>query len=413
MKKNRFNLFILLLAASFFIGCSSDDNGVETMDPPTPEGGGGEEMPPPETEATRFIINGIIDGAPTDANTVVVSDLTQGSVNVSTAQEGVFEGAFIAEINERLFSTLQTDFGFVEYRVDENGSVSEVARVVAQASNGNIVDLGNDQVLTFNAAYNPDGLVDYTIVDISTMTEVTTGQIAVPINDDALLWPNSIIPKDGKLLLNYIHADINSFANFDGIFTAVLNASTLEVEEIIEDARSATPGYNLSQDHFFDSNGDLYIGTTNSNYWGINENLPAGILRIRSGELEYDETYFFDVTSQINNEYFAGLAQLTDTKALIKVFRSDLIEQFADYSQKAVIEHWVVDVQTQTAEKLDIPLSLAPFADPVVLDDGNFGIVANTSEGSFIYIYDESTGSVQQGLEYEGIDFIRTITAIP
>ncbi|MEM1260411.1 MAG: hypothetical protein AAGH81_17940 [Bacteroidota bacterium] len=332
MKKNRFNLFILLLAASFFIGCSSDDNGVETMDPPTPEGGGGEEMPPPETEATRFIINGIIDGAPTDANTVVVSDLTQGSVNVSTAQEGVFEGAFIAEINERLFSTLQTDFGFVEYRVDENGSVSEVARVVAQASNGNIVDLGSDQVLTFNAAYNPDGLVDYTIVDISTMTEVTTGQIAVPINDDALLWPNSIIPKDGKLLLNYIHADINSFANFDGIFTAVLNASTLEVEEIIEDARSATPGYNLSQDHFFDSNGDLYIGTTNSNYWGINENLPAGILRIRSGELEYDETYFFDVTSQINNEYFAGLAQLTDTKALIKVFRSDLIEQFADYS---------------------------------------------------------------------------------
>ena len=221
------------------------------------------------------------------------------------------------------------------------------------------------------------------------------------------------ITKDGKLLLNYIHADINSFANFDGIFTAVLNASTLEVEEIIEDARSATPGYNLSQDHFFDSNADLYIGTTNSNYWGINENLSAGILRIRSGELEYDETYFFDVTSQINNEYFAGLAQLTDTKALIKVFRSDLIEQFADYSQKAVIEHWIVDVQTQTAEKLDIPLSLAPFADPVVLDDGNFGIVANTSEGSFIYIYDESTGSVQQGLEYEGIDFIRTITAIP
>ncbi|MEM0930831.1 MAG: hypothetical protein AAGJ12_00100 [Bacteroidota bacterium] len=140
------------------------------------------------------------------------------------------------------------------------------------------------------------------------------------------------ITKDGKLLLNYIHADINSFANFDGIFTAVLNASTLEVEEIIEDSRSATPGYNLSQDHFFDSNADLYIGTTNSNYWGINENLSAGILRIRSGELEYDETYFFDVTSQINNEYFAGLAQLTDTKALIKVFRSDLIEQFADYS---------------------------------------------------------------------------------
>ncbi|MEM8506457.1 MAG: hypothetical protein AAF717_01455 [Bacteroidota bacterium] len=90
-----------------------------------------------------------------------------------------------------------------------------------------------------------------------------------------------------------------------------------------------------------------------------------------------------------------------------------MIEQFADYSQKAVIEHWVVDVQTQTAEKLDIPLRLAPFADPVRLDDDRFGILANTSEGSCIHLYDAATGAGQQGLEYVGIDFIRTITTIP
>lgn len=247
-------------------------------------------------EATRFIINGIIDGDPTDANIVLVSDLTPDTVNVSTAREGIFEGAFIAEIDGRLFSTLQTDFGFVEYSVNENDAISEVTRVVVQASNGNIVALGNNNVLTFNAAYTPDGLVDYTIVDISTLTEVTTGQIVVPINDDALISPNSNIPKEDKLLLNYIHADINTFGNFDAAFTAVLNATTLEVEEILEDDRTATPGYHLSQDHFFDRNGDLYIGTTNSNYWGINENLPAGILRIQNGALEYDESYFFNVS---------------------------------------------------------------------------------------------------------------------
>lgn len=285
-------------------------------------------------EATRFIINRIIDSAPTDTR-----DLTQGTVNVSTAQEGIFEGAFIAEIDGRLFSTLQTDFGFVEYSVNENDTISEVTRVVVQASDGNIVALGNNNVHTFNAAYNPYGLVDYTIVDISTMTEVTTGQIVVPINDDALIWPNSSIPKEDKLLLNYIHGDINTFGNFDAAFTAVLNATTLEVEEILEDDRTATPGYHLSQDHFFDRNGDLYIGITNFNYWGINENLPAGILRIQNGALEYDESYFFNVSGQVNDQYFEGLAQLTDNKALIKVFRSDLIEQFADYSQKAVIEH--------------------------------------------------------------------------
>ncbi|MEM9897378.1 MAG: DUF4374 domain-containing protein, partial [Bacteroidota bacterium] len=345
---NKLKLLVLLIGLLVFTGCSDDD-----------------EVDMQDLGPSAFILNGIIDGAPTGANTVVVSDLTQGSVSVASAQEGIFEGAYIAEIDGRLFSTLQTVFGFTEYAVDEEGSVSEVDRVVAQASNGNIVDLGNNRVLTFNATYSPDGLVDYTIIDISNMTEVSTGQIEVEIDENTLLWPNSIIPKEDKLLLNYIYADASSFANINGVFTAVLNENTLEVEEIIQDDRSATPGFNLIEDHFFDSNGDLYISTTNSNYWGANESLPAGILRIRNGESEYDDDYFFNVTSQINGEHFVGLSQITDTKAIIKVFRSDLIEVYADHVNKAVLEHWVVDVQTQTATKLDIPLSLAPFSDPV------------------------------------------------
>ena len=108
-----------------------------------------------------------------------------------------------------------------------------------------------------------------------------------------------------------------------------------------------------------------------------------------------------------------GLSQITDTKAIIKVFRSDLIEVYADPVNKAVLEHWVVDVQTQTATKLDIPLSLAPFSDPVSIGNNRYGIVANTSEGNFIYIYNEADGTVMRGLEYQGVDFIRTITPVP
>lgn len=393
---NNLKLLVPLFSLLLFSGCGDDDS-----------------VDPRDLGPSAFIINGIIDGAPTAANTVVVSDLSQGSVSVVSAQEGVFEGAYIAEIDGRLFSTLQTDFRFVEYGVDEQGNVSELAQVVAQASNGNIVDLGNDRVLTFNAVYSPEGVVDYTVIDISDTIAISSGQIEVEIDDNSVLWPNSIIPKDGRLLLNYIYADANTFSNYDGVFTAVINPSTFEVERIIEDDRSATPGFNLIEDHFFDSNGDLYIATTNSNYWGANESLPAGILRIRNGELEYDDSYFFNVTSEINDEHFVGLSQITDTKAIIKVFRSDLIEVYADHVQKAVIEHWVVDVQEQTATKLDIPLSLAPFSDPVFIGNDRYGIVANTDEGNFIYIYNELDGTVERGLEYEGVDFIRTITPVP
>jgi len=251
-----------------------------------------------------------------------------------------------------------------------------------------------------------DGVFGYQIINTATMTEESNGSITLPVNENSLAIPSSYILRDAKIFVPYLHTDENYIA-YDEATVAIYDASTLEFEKLVTDSRTASVGYSIVSSHGITENGDLYLISCNSNYWAGNESLPSGILRIKAGEDDFDDEYFFNITEKINNNHTGGMLYVGNNKAIVQIFRSDLISDYGDYQGGFVIEYYLVDLVNQTTQKLNIPLSKYPRRALERLDDGRAVIVANTeSEGNAIYIYDPATESVSKGITYEGAEFI-------
>lgn len=86
----------------------------------------------------------------------------------------------------------------------------------------------------------------------------------------------------------------------------------------------------------------------------------------------------------------------------MKVWDESLISSFSDWSQGFTLEHYLVDVASQTViKKLDIPLSKA-WQRVVQISETEYAFPANTVDGNFIYIYNNSDDSLTKGVKLSG-----------
>ena len=189
-------------------------------------------------------------------------------------------------------------------------------------------------------------------------------------------------------------------------FGAVTDATSYTRVSIMKDTRTNAIGYNFMDDHYFDTNGDLYISTCNSYYWGLNETTPSGILRVEAGQNIFDPTFFFNISSKVNNEFSNGLFHMGNGKAITRVFvKSITADDYDKYANGYSMETWIIDINDNSAEKLNIPLSKSPSVNFLRLPDGKIAIPSNTASGNFVYIYNPTDNSITKGLEYVGEDF--------
>src|SRR5690606_24549739 len=246
----------------------------------------------------------------------------------------------------------------------------------------------------------------YQIINTTDMTEESNGTITLPTDENSLSIPSAYILRDGKIYVPYLHTN-EDYEAYDEAPVAIFNAATMEYEKTIYTENAAALGFSVVSSHGLAENGDLYITACNSNYWAVNESIPSGIVRINAGETEFDDTYFFNLSEKFNGNHTGGMLYVGNNKAIVQVFRSDLIDEYGDYQGDFVIEYHVVDLITEETTQLDIPLSKYPRKAMVLLENGKAVIVGNTkSEGNNLYIYDPATGNVSKGLTYEGAEFI-------
>jgi hypothetical protein len=231
-----------------------------------------------------------------------------------------------------------------------------------------------------------------------------SGSIVLPSEDTDLTSPSLYIYKDNKLFVPYFKAGVK-WARYDTASIAIYNIETLELEKVITTDKAAGLGFSVVSSHAIIENGALYITSSNTNYWVGNESIPSGIVRINAGESEFDD-YFFDLSAKFNGNHTGGTVYAGNNKAIVQVFRSDLITKYADYDSY-VIEYHSIDLSTKETTKLEIPVSKYPRNMIQSIGDGKVAIIANTeTEVNGVYIYNESTQTVTKGLEYNGTETI-------
>jgi hypothetical protein len=70
-------------------------------------------------------------------------------------------------------------------------------------------------------------------------------------------------------------------------------------------------------------------------------------------------------------------------------------------------EWYVIDLSSQTATKLDVPLSRGNGdGNPIKTTDGLAALVVNSADGNFIYTYNPSKNETKKGITYLGANVI-------
>ncbi len=401
MKNISITLGLIMLVFAF-ASCSSDDN-TDT----TPENGENSE----ETESFQYLLAlslPTIESYPFH----VLKNVDEGSADIADSQEIPDLPANVPVAGKDGYVYLNSPEKLTKYEVDENGILKDLGSVPNTGiSGGPVSEFLSENRLLVSTGPRPasDGVINYQIINTETMTEESKGTFTLPINENAIASPSEYVLRDGKIFVPYYHADAESSESFDRAPVAIFNASSLAYEKTIYTEKAAGLAFSIVSSHGITENGDLYITACNTNYWGINESIPSGIVKIKSGEDEFDDSYFFNLTEKFGGNHTGGMVYAGNNKAIVQVFRSDLISQYSDYQGSFVIEYYVIDLVAKTTEKLDIPLCKYPRRAIEIIDDGKVAIVGNTeSEGNTIYIYDVATNSITKGLEYKGTEFIET-----
>ncbi len=161
---------------------------------------------------------------------------------------------------------------------------------------------------------------------------------------------------------------------------------------------------------FIDENNDIYIACIGA--WGAHPNHKTGILRIKSGETEFDPNYVFtlndvDVIGENNSlsylqyVHYAGNGKLYAT-ANFMAYHSDP----ANYIEDRTVVPVEIDLKTKTVTKLDLPRSnsygvaIGQFKQDIV-----FGLATNSDNGFFTYNVQSGTTSSHAIVKTQGYPF--------
>jgi len=254
----------------------------------------------------------------------------------------------------------------------------------------------------------------YAIVKVADMS-VTTGKLAFsPLPSGFTgIRIGAAEYRSGKIFVGYqfasedwsLYPDMPVYHKFN---LAVINYPDMSVEKNLEESRSTTPGGPIvyAPVSFKDENEDIYFVT--DPVFNYDYEAPSVIYRIKNGETELDESYFFNLSEKADNGMGAAMWYLGGGKAIIRTtVEGQSIDADHFYS--------LVNVQTGTfIKKLDLPADKGErMVNAIVVEDGKAYIAVNAQDKDYIWEYDPATDKLTAGAEFiGGIDYILRLEKI-
>jgi hypothetical protein len=360
-----------------------------------------------------------------DLAVLTVIDETTGFINmVDGANDTSVTNANGAEVNS--FTGLYARNGFVyttgsrgddmliKYAVNNDNSLSKVAEVNVYEGGGSIptcIIFVNDTKAYLMLA-NVGELLVFDPSDLSISKRIDLSAYAMDANgemggDDANPEPSGGVIRDGKLYLAL--AQFDSFSSWQCRGKAsvlIIDATTDAILDHISDDRTCNSGVTSPNIGLvLDELGDIYVVNTAS--FGYFPGMNAGILRIKSGEDDFDPDYYFSITDLTDLEVPGGVATyaynhayLSNGQLYTTLFIPGLTSNPPDYINDRNYVPYMLDVWNQTATKLEMPATngwgahMIPYNGDII-----YGLAATSGNG--LYYADEDTPFVTlDGIPY-------------
>lgn len=225
--------------------------------------------------------------------------------------------------------------------------------------------------------------------------------------DSLVAWPTAIVHRDNKLFVPFytLHAN-GTFAtpSTDTAFVAVYSYPEFEFIDYIKDTRIGSLGiYGNTNGVVKDETNNLYAYSSASLACGFTtQQKNSGILRINDGDMEFDDTYFFDVESQTGGNKVVYMEYVSDGLAIARLITDSSAGLWSYYGSADVCKLVVLDLINQTVTDIkNVPYHRGQYA-PMLVEKGKVYVNITTSTEACIYEIDPITANATKGAEIEG-----------
>ncbi|UBM59139.1 DUF4374 domain-containing protein [Marinilongibacter aquaticus] len=399
-------LSIAFMATAFLLSCSKDDEGSDPVNP----------SPEPETEVEKYVIAATPTATEGVADYLLTADdLSSGSISTvgnGIEQDGTYR--YYVSSNNKFFSMLygQGNPGAVTtYQLNEEGELEKLSDF--QSETVQAFAAVNEDVLLVKISRNSTSPIAYWYrLNTESLTFVDEGQINQQelTEDDELAFFSWITQIGDKVYLPFFKVraccnDTFGTVGEDNAYVAIYSYPEMELEKVIKDERASFIGRYFTKGLFVEDNGDAYafsasVAQTNNE---ITSTKPSAVLRIKNGETEFDDAYYFDVETLAGGKSMTTWTQLGSGKYLVNMTES----KTSAYANG--LEYAIVDVLAKTyVEVSGIPqadeIQLLTARNNYVSEDGKTVSVGITLKdgGSYVYNIDVDSATASQGLKVEG-----------
>lgn len=230
--------------------------------------------------------------------------------------------------------------------------------------------------------------------------------------DEQVAWPTALKVRDGKLFIPFQKLDAGGLFNTpdpDKAYVAVYDYPnvTNEPVKIIEDDRTSNIGVNGASTGLIEAeNGDLYSFSCGAAMAGFApaSTKPSGILRIKSGETEFDDSYFFNIEEATAGGKLFWFDYVGDNKAIARVLTEDNGVAWAAFGREVFNQKLVIiDLANKTVTDIaNVPLHAKRYSSPVFVENGQAYVSIETATDAYIYQVDIANNTATKGAKIQG-----------
>jgi len=383
LKKMKSLFFYTLLFFSL-VGCNNDDNSATK-----PDGG-------TDPIAINFGIT-TVSGAFPDQTAYVqgVRNLNFASLGNENAVELTGSGGTRSYKDALYVTPFGAPAALIKYVFDENGDTVEEERIFIPGANV----FSKIYFESENVAYGTvaGGISKLIVFNPSTMRitgEIPLTSITSRFPEATRTYYQDMVERDDKLFMS-VHYEKNFIPLNDSAYVAVIDLKNRTVEKVIADHRTGMVfGGQTGPCMVKENNGDIYVqalGTTNAD-----GSSPSGVLRIKNGQTDFDQDYFFDLESVLGNicyGIYPTANGLTFTKRV-----EDETDFWEFPTHLPQFKYFKVDLASKTSEGVveGLPTSYKRSMLVKNYDDSTLLFTTSTNEENAVYSYDIATGNVSK-----------------
>lgn len=364
-----------LFATAFFTSCSDDNTD-----------------PNPVTGDNQYVVSLALQGNDGTFTyyTVPFNDVMTGTISAvgqGIEQPGYFD---FTQIDKTIYSIGGlSDVNVVGISRDAQGEIKKIGNVSFTNSLSDIVKADANTLVALELSSTSD-VVKFHTINANTLT--VTGTKQHPVSDITTLRAPSysgMSISGGHLYLSYYISDPTTFNTpyTDKAQIAVYTYPGLQFHKVIEDTRiGPIGGFNTKTGLIKNEQGDIYAVSHSNPANGYSQvTKPVGIVRIKSGQMEFDQTYFFDVAAVTGGKTISHMKYLGNGKVFAEI-NMTAREQQAKWSDSP-LKSAIIDLNTKTVTYIaGMPEHAGVGRRLAALHDGNYIYMA-IPEGNAIYVY--------------------------